>query len=129
MVELETFVERAGGRAEAAVLIGVAETTLWRWLRGRSRPRGLALRRLEDLGIAWSRGAAAGRIARVARVRTAAEAHASNEDEMLAGMLALSPAARVADVDLLRIRLGRQKRRGGAASMTRTVRVVRRADA
>jgi hypothetical protein len=130
MITLEQFVERSGGRAKAAVLIGIAETTLWRWARGRSRPRGLALRRLTDLGIEWERGAATDKIARVVRVRPASEAFAKNEEEMLSGMLSMPPRARVGDVDLLRVRLGGLAQGGGKpAPMSRAARVVRRADA
>jgi hypothetical protein len=130
MATLEQFVERSGGRAKAAVLIGIAETTLWRWKQGRSRPRGLALRRLTDLGIVWEKDAAAEKIARVVRVRPAAEAFAKNDEEMLLGMLSMSPSARVGDVDLLRARLGGLTQGGGKpAPMIRVVRVVRRGDA
>jgi len=130
MSTLEQFVERSGGRAKAAVLIGIAETTLWRWTQGRSQPRGLALRRLKELGIQWEQGAATDKIARVARVRPTAEAFAKKEEEMLLGMLAMSPSARVADVDLLRVRLGGLAEGGGRpAPMSRVARVVRRADA
>lgn len=130
MTTLARFLEQSGGRAKAAVLIGVAETTLWRWTQGRSRPRGLALRRLTDLGIEWERIAAADKIARVVQVRPAAEAFAKNEEEMLLGMLSMSPRARVGDVDLLRVRLGGLAQGGGKpASMSRVARVVRRADA
>lgn len=130
MTTLEQFMERSGGRAKAAVLIGIAETTLWRWTQGRSRPRGLAQRRLTDLGIRWTQDAATAGIARVVQVRPAAEAFAKNEEEMLLGMLALSPRARVGDVDLLRIRLGGLTQGGGKpAPMIRVARVVRRADA
>lgn len=130
MTDLERFVERSGGRAKAAVLIGIAETTLWRWTQGRSRPRGLALRRLTDLGIQWEQGAATDRIARVVQVRPAAEAFAKNEEEMLLGMLSLSPRARVGDVDLMRVRLGGLAQGGGKPTpMRRVARVVRRADA
>src|SRR5579883_1793903 len=100
MTTLEQFVERSGGRAKAAILIGIAETTLWRWTQGRSRPRGLALRRLTDLGIRWEHRAASDKIARVAQVRPAAEAFAKNEEEMLLGMLSMSSSERVGDVDL-----------------------------
>lgn len=130
MMTLERFVARSGGRAQSAVLIGVAETTLWRWIQGRSRPRGLALRRLADLGIAWERSVAAEKIARVVRVRPAAEAFAKNEEEMLLGMLSMSPHERVGDVDLLRVRLGGLTQDGSTpAPMSRVARVVRRADA
>lgn len=130
MSTLEQFMERSGGRAKAAVLIGVAETTLWRWTQGRSQPRGLALRRLTDLGIRWKQGAAADKIARVVQVRPSAEAFAKNEAEMLLGMLAMSSRARVGDVDLLRVRLGGLAEGGGRpAPMIRVARVVRRADA
>lgn len=130
MTTLERFVERSGGRAKAAALIGIAETTLWRWTEGRSRPRGLALRRLTDLGIRWEPGAATDKIARVVQVRPNAEAFAENEEEMLLGMLSMSPQARVDDVDLLRLRLGGLKEGGGKpARMSRVARVVRRADA
>lgn len=127
MSTLELFVERSGGRANAAVLIGVAETTLWRWTQGRSRPRGLALRRLAELGIRWEQGAATDEIARVVQVRPAAEAFANNEEEMLLAMLSMSPSARVSDADLLRARMGGLTE-GGAkqASMSRVARVVRR---
>lgn len=130
MTTLEQFVERSGGRAKAAVLIGVAETTLWRWAQGRSQPRGLALRRLSELGIQWEEGAASDKIARVVQVRPAAEAFAKNEEEMLLGMLSMSASARVGDVDLLRVRLGGLTEGGGkAARVSRVARVVRRADA
>jgi DNA-binding transcriptional regulator YdaS (Cro superfamily) len=130
MTTLEQFVERSGGRAKAAVLIGVAETTLWRWTQGRSQPRGLALRRLTDLGIEWEQGAATDTIARVVQVRPAAEAFAKNEEEMLLGMLSMSSSARVGDVDLLRVRLGGLKASGGKPEpMSQVARVVRRADA
>ena len=130
MTTLEQFVERSGGRAKAAVLIGIAETTLWRWTQGRSKPRGLALRRLTDLGIQWGPGDAADRIARVAQVRPAAEAFAKNEEEMLLGMLSMSSSARVGDVDRLRVRLGGLTKGGGKpARMARVARVVRRVDA
>ncbi len=129
MSTLEQFVERSGGRAKAAVLIGIAETTLWRWTQGRSQPRGLALRRLMDLGIQWEQGAATDKIARVVQVRPAAEAFARNEEEMLLGMLAMSSSARVGDVDLLRVRLGGLAEGGRLAPMSRVARVVRRADA
>lgn len=130
MTTLERFVEQSGGRAKAAVLIGIAETTLWRWTQGRSRPRGLARRRLADLGIQWEPGAATDKIARVIQVRPAAEAFVKNEEEMLLGMLSMPPSARVGDVDLLRVRLAGVTP-GGAkkAPMSRVARVVRRADA
>ena len=130
MTTLEQFVERSGGRAKAAILIGVAETTLWRWTQGRSQPRGLALRRLTDLGIQWEQGASMEKIARVVQVRPTAEAFEKNEEEMLLGMLSMSSSARVGDVDLLRIRLGGLTKGGGKpAPMSRVARVVRRADA
>ncbi len=129
MTNLEQFVERCGGRAKAAVLIGVAETTLWRWTQGRSQPRGLALRRLTDLGIQWEQGAATDKIARVIQVRPAAEAFVKNDEEMLLGMLSMSSSARVGDVDLLRVRLAGLKQGGKPAPMSRVARVVRRADA
>jgi hypothetical protein len=130
MTTLEQFVEQSGGRAKAAVLIGIAETTLWRWTQGRSQPRGLALRRLTDLGIQWEQRAARDRIAHVVQVRPAAEAFAKNEEEMLLGMLAMSPRARVGEVDLLRVRLAGLTEGGSKpAPMSRVARVVRRADA
>ncbi|MDE2141296.1 MAG: hypothetical protein KGJ84_02640 [Elusimicrobia bacterium] len=130
MTTLEQFVERSGGRAKAAILIGIAETTLWRWKQGRSQPRGLALRRLADLGIVWEQGATTEEIVRVVQVRPAAEAFAKNDEEMLLGMLSMSPSARVRDVDLLRVRLGGLAQGGGKpTAMIRAVRVVRRADA
>lgn len=46
-----------------------------------------------------------GKIARVGTVRTKAEAFAKNEEEMFLGMLAMTPAQRVDDVELLRKRL------------------------
>ena len=129
MATLEQFVERSGGRAKAAVLIGVAETTLWRWTQGRSQPRGLALRRLTDLGIQWEQGYATDTIARVIQVRPAGEAFALNEEEMLLGMLSQSPSERVRDVDVLRVRLGGLAEGAGrSAAMSRVARVVRRAD-
>lgn len=129
MITLEQLVERSGGRAKAAVLIGIAETTLWRWMQGRSRPRGLALRRLTELGVRWEQGPSQDRIARVVRIRPAAEAFAKEEEEMLLGMLSMSPRARVADVDLLRVRFGGLTPGGGGSPMRRVAKVVRRADA
>jgi len=132
MTTLKQFVERSGGRSRAAVLIGIAETTLWRWIQGRSRPRGLALRRLTELGIEWNRRgarAATDKIARVVQVRPAAEAFAKTEEEMLLGMLSMSPGERVGDVDLLRVRLGGLAQGGKPAPMVHAARVVRRADA
>lgn len=130
MITLERFVELSGGRAKTAVLIGVAETTLWRWTQGHARPRGLALRRLTDLGVQWEKVPAADKIARVVQVRPTSEAFAKNEEEMLLGMLALSPSARVADADRLRVRLGRLTQGGGKqARMRRVAKVARRADA
>jgi len=76
MTSLERFVAKSGGRAKAAVLIGIAETTLWRWTQGRSKPRGLALRRLMDIGVRWEEGTATNKIARVLKVRPAAVAFA-----------------------------------------------------
>lgn len=46
-----------------------------------------------------------GKIDRVGTVRTKAEAFAKNDEEMLMGMLAMTPAERVDDVELLRKRL------------------------
>lgn len=130
MTTLKQFVEQSGGRAQAALRIGIAETTLWRWTQGRSQPRGLALRRLTDLGIQWEQGAATDKIARVVQVRPTAEAFAKDEEEMLLGMLSMSPNARVGDVDLLRVRLGGLTEGGDKpAPMSRVARVVRRADA
>ena len=129
MSTLEQFLERSGGRAKAAILIGIAETTLWRCMQGRSRPRGLALRRLAELGIAWEGSLAGEKIARVVKVRPAAEAFAKKDEEMLLGMLSLSPGARVGDVDRLRIRLGGLTPGGAPAPMRRVVRVARRTDA
>ena len=128
MSDLEQFVERSGGRAKAAVLIGIAETTLWRWTQGRSKPRGLALRRLTELGVQWRVGVATNNIARVIHVRPVAQAFAKNEEEMLLGMLSMSASARVGDVDLLRVRLGGLTKGGGKpAPMRRAASVVRRA--
>lgn len=130
MATLQQFLQRSGGRAQAALLIGVAETTLWRWTQGRSRPRGLALRRLTELGIRWEQDAAADKIARVVQIRPAGEAFARDDEEMLLGMLSLPPSARVGDVDRLRVRLGGLNRGPGKpAPMRRVARVVRRADA
>jgi len=46
-----------------------------------------------------------GKMARVGIIRSKAEAFAHNEEEMLLGMLAMTPAERVEDVELLRKRL------------------------
>jgi len=125
MITLERFVEQSGGRAKTALLIGVAETTLWRWTQGRAQPRGLARRRLAELGVEWEKAAAGDKIARVVQVRPTAEAFAKNEEEMLLGMLAMSPSARVAEVDLLRVRLDKLERGAKPARMSRVVRVAR----
>lgn len=128
MKTLEQFVREAGGRAKAAVAIGVAETTLWRWSEGKAKPRGLALRRLRELGVELEH--APRRIERVVQVRPAAEALAKDEEEMLLGMLSMSASERVADVDELRIRLGGLHTGGSRPSQLRkVVRIARRVDA
>ena len=63
---------------------------------------------MTELGIEWEPGASTDKIARVVQVMPAAEAFAKNKEEMLLGMLSMSPGARVADVDRLRVRLGWQ---------------------
>lgn len=136
MKTLRKFIKESGGRARAAVAIGVAETTLWRWLEGRAKPRGLAVWRLTELGIAGpdaNTGGAGGhgdKIARVAAVRRANEAFEKDDEEMLSGMSAMSPGERVADVETLRARLW-GIRHGGARlpRMVKVARVIRRADA
>ncbi len=125
MKTLGEFVRESGGRAKAAVAIGVAETTLWRWSKGKAKPRGLALWRLQELGIDR-----AGAARRVIRVRPAIEAFAKDDEEMLMGMLSMSARERVADVDALRIRLGGLQIGGSRPSqLSQVVRIVRRADA
>lgn len=130
MKTLEQFVREAGGRAKAAVAIGVAETTLWRWSEGKAKPRGLALRRLTELGVELEHAPRRNKIERVVQVRPAAEALAKDEEEMLLGMLSMSASERVADVDELRIRLGGLHTGGSRPSQLRkVVRIARRADA
>lgn len=130
MKTLGQFVRESGGRAKAAIAIGVAETTLWRWSEGKARPRGLALWRLRELGIDLEPSARLNKIERVIRIRPAAEAFAKDEEEMLLGMLSMSPRDRVADVDAMRTRLGGLCIGGSRPSQMRTVvRIMRRADA
>lgn len=130
MKTLEQFVRDSGGRAKAAVIIGVAETTLWRWSEGKVKPRGLALWRLRELGVNPELPARPDKIERVIQVRPAAEAFGKDEEEMLAGMLSMSARDRVADVDAMRIRLGGLHIGGGPPSQIRTVAwIARRADA
>lgn len=130
MKTLAQFVRESGGRAKAAVAIGVAETTLWRWSEGKARPRGLALWRLRELGIDLEQAARPDKIERVIRVRPAAEAFEKNEEEMLLGMLSMSARDRVADVDAMRIRLGSLHVGGSRPSqMRKVVRIARRNDA
>ena len=130
MKTLEQFVRESGGRARAAVAIGVAETTLWRWSEGKAKPRGLARWRLQELGINLDQAARRDKIERVLQIRPAAEAFAKDEEEMLLGMLSMSPRDRVADVDAMRVRLGGLQIGGSPPSqMRKVVRIARRADA
>ncbi|MBI4668818.1 MAG: hypothetical protein HY747_06485 [Elusimicrobia bacterium] len=156
MRTLEQFVNECGGRAKASVAIGIDQTTLWRWSRGISEPRGLALRRLKQLGIrpvpvvlrrvparsavtsgqnfvpeALRSGAARiNKIARFVQIRPAKEAFAKNDEEMLLGMLAMTPVERVADVDQLRIHFWSLGHDGSQPlGLERIARVVRRSDA
>ncbi|MBI2069012.1 MAG: hypothetical protein HYT79_00275 [Elusimicrobia bacterium] len=130
MKNLEEFVRESGGRAKAAIAIGIAETTLWRWLENRAKPRGLARRRLSELGIKFDQPAGINKIAQVLRIRPAAEAFEKSDQEMLLGMLSMPPGKRVADVDALRVRLWGL---GHAASQSRRIekvaRILRRSDA
>lgn len=48
---LNRFVKECGNTEKAAVIIGVSFTTLYRWLRGAAKPRGLSAERLKYLGI------------------------------------------------------------------------------
>lgn len=50
-ITLKEYVKIAGSQEEAAHLIGVAHSTLNRWLLGKSKPHGLSRDRLRDLGI------------------------------------------------------------------------------
>jgi len=130
MTTLKQFVRDSGSRAKAAVAIGVAETTLWRWSEGKAKPRGLALWRLQELGIKLEQAARLDKIERVIQVRSSIEAFAKEEEEMLMGMLSMSARDRVADVDALRNRLGGLQKGGNRPSQLRkVVRIVRRADA
>lgn len=130
MKTLGQFVRESGGRAKAAIAIGVAETTLWRWSTGKAKPRGLALWRLRELGIDLEQAARLDKIERVIRIRPSSEAFAKDEEEMLLGMLSMSARDRVADVDVMRIRLGGLQIGGNRPSQMRKVlRIVRRADA
>ena len=130
MRSLENFVRQAGGRAKAAIAIGVAETTLWRWMEGRAKPRGLARGRLKALGIQWERSDGLNHIARVVQVRPVAEAFGKNDEEMLMGMLSMSPDARVADPDALRVRLWSLGHGAGRSqAIEKVARIARRLDA
>lgn len=130
MKTLEQFVNECGGRAKAAVAIGIDQTTLWRWSQGRSKPRGLALRRLQQLGLWPARAARINKIARCVQIRPAKEAFAKNDEEMLSGMLAMTPAERVADVDQLRVHLWGLGHSGNRPlGLERIARIVRRSDA
>lgn len=50
-VTLEAYVARYPSQDEAALVIGVRTETLNRWLNKRRSPRGLAVKRLRELGI------------------------------------------------------------------------------
>lgn len=83
----------------------------------------------EMLALAYRSGALPRKIARVGGVRSKAEAFAKNEEEMLLGMLAMTPAQRVEDVELLRKRL--YFIRSGASELppfAMVARIVRRGD-
>jgi len=50
-ITLKQYVEKMGSQESAAHGIGVSFKTVNRWLKGHEEPRGLSLRRLEDMGI------------------------------------------------------------------------------
>ncbi|MEK6544270.1 MAG: hypothetical protein AABZ44_07550 [Elusimicrobiota bacterium] len=129
MQTLEQFVRQHGGPAKAAIVIGIAQTTLWRWLDGRCKPRGLTLRRLRELNIDPNPLSIPDKIAKTIRVRPLNEALAKNDEEMLLGMLTMPASERVADVDKLRVRLWRLSHSGRTAYMEQVVRVSRKMNA
>lgn len=51
MPTLEAYVASYPSQDEAAHAIGVRTETLNRWLNQRTKPRGLSLRRLHELGV------------------------------------------------------------------------------
>ena len=48
---LAEYVKKQGSQEKAAASIGVTHATVWRWLHGRSKPRGLELARLQMMGV------------------------------------------------------------------------------
>lgn len=50
-MKLKAFVEACGGKEEAAVQLGVRATTIWRWLKKISVPKGNNARRLREMGV------------------------------------------------------------------------------
>ena len=48
---LSQFTAQNGGQERTAAILGVAFSTLNRWLRRHAKPRGLSLQRLADMGI------------------------------------------------------------------------------
>lgn len=48
---LRQFIKASGGIPQAAWDIGVRESTIWRWLNKKVKPKGNNARRLKDLGV------------------------------------------------------------------------------
>lgn len=48
---LRQFIKKVGGPGQAAIAIGVRESTIWRWLAKVSRPQGNNAKALRDLGV------------------------------------------------------------------------------
>lgn len=129
MRTLEQFVNKHGNLAKAAVAIGIAETTLWRWIKNKSKPRGLALRRVMELGISLGQTFTLDKITRVVKVRPRRMAFAKNDEEMLLGMFDMTPGERVADADQLRLSLWNLAHGSAPAPrLERVARISRRSD-
>lgn len=48
---LRQFIKKAGGPGQAAIALGVRESTVWRWLNRLITPKGNNARRLRELGV------------------------------------------------------------------------------
>jgi transposase len=48
---IEAFADKNGGQEKAAEIIGVDFSTINRWINLKSKPKGLALKRLRELKV------------------------------------------------------------------------------
>ncbi len=50
---LSAFIKKMGSREAAAAAAGVSIVTYWRWMTGRTKPRGNDMKQLIKLGVKW----------------------------------------------------------------------------